>query len=40
VRAFDCRADAFALEDEAIRLFEAAIEEGRDATEEKWGREY
>jgi type I restriction enzyme S subunit len=40
VRAFDCRADAFALENEAIRLFEAAIEEGRDATEEKWGREY
>jgi type I restriction enzyme S subunit len=40
VRAFDCRADALALENEAIRLFEAAIEEGRDATEEKWGREY
>jgi type I restriction enzyme S subunit len=40
VRAFDFRADALALENEAIRLFEAAIEEGRDATEEKWGREY
>jgi type I restriction enzyme S subunit len=40
VRAFDCRADALALENEAIRLFEAAIEQGRDATEEKWGREY
>jgi hypothetical protein len=40
VRAFDCRADALALENEAIRLFEAAIEGGRDATEEKWGREY
>ena len=38
--AYDKRADAIALEDEAIRLFEAAIEEGRDATEEKWGREY
>jgi type I restriction enzyme S subunit len=40
VRAFDCRADALARENEAIRLFEAAIEDGRDATEEKWGREY
>jgi type I restriction enzyme, S subunit len=40
VRAFDCRADALAMENEAIRLFETAIEHGKDATEEQWGREY
>jgi len=40
IRAFDCRADARDLEDEAIRLFETAIEEGKEATEQKWGREY
>lgn len=40
VRAFDKRADALALEDDAIRLFETAIEEGKETTEAKWGREY
>jgi len=40
VQAFNCRADALSLEDEAIRLFEAAIEEGKQVTEEKWGQEY
>jgi len=40
IRAYDCRADARDLEDEAIRLFETAIEEGKEATEQKWGREY
>lgn len=40
VRAFDCRADALALEDDAIRLFETAVEEGKETTEENWGREY
>ena len=39
-RAYDLRADARDLEDEAIRLFETAIEEGKEATEQKWGREY
>lgn len=38
--AYDKRADALALEDEAIRLFQSAIEEGKQATEEKWGQEY
>jgi len=32
--------NSLALENEAIRLFDAAIEEGRDATEVKWGQEY
>jgi len=40
VRAYDLRADARDLEDGAIRLFETAIEEGKEATEQKWGREY
>lgn len=40
VKAFDARADALALENEAIRLFETAIDEGKQATEEKWGTEY
>jgi type I restriction enzyme S subunit len=40
VKAFDCRADALALENEAIRLFETAVENGRQVTEEKWGTEY
>jgi type I restriction enzyme S subunit len=38
--AYDRRADAVGIEDEAIGLFEKAIEEGKEATESKWGREY
>jgi len=38
--AYDKKADASALEDEAIHIFETAIEEGKETTEKKWGREY
>jgi type I restriction enzyme S subunit len=40
VNAFDHRADALALENEAIRLFEAAVEDGKQITEENWGTDY
>lgn len=40
VAAYDSRADARVLEDEAIRLFMTAIERGKAATEQEWGREY
>jgi hypothetical protein len=40
IEAFNLYADAKESEDKAISLFETAIEQGRDATEEKWGREY
>lgn len=39
-KAYDHRADAVELEDTAVGLFESAIEEGKEATEARWGREY
>jgi type I restriction enzyme S subunit len=40
VQAFDSRADAKVLEDEGIDLFMTAIDRGRVATEQEWGKEY
>lgn len=40
VAAYDARAEAKEAEDEAINLFMLAIERGREATEQHWGRDY
>jgi type I restriction enzyme S subunit len=40
VAAYDARAEAKGAEDEAISLFMSAIERGREATEQHWGRDY
>lgn len=39
-KAFDNRAQARELEDSAIVLFMQAIQQGREATEAEWGKEY
>lgn len=40
VAAYDARAEAKEAEDEAVSLFMLAIERGREATEQDWGRDY
>lgn len=40
VAAYDARAEAKEAEDEAVSLFMLAIERGREATEQHWGRDY
>lgn len=39
-QAFDYRADALAIENEAINIFLRALQQGRDLVETEWGREY